>query len=113
MQFTRVRITLRMGGVTAVQGAVEVTGSHGVQLIGEFVVDHAGLNQGQGASGVGQHVGVGTALDNPGARVRPGRNGLAQGGAHRGCADPAIAIPAGLPVAQRDSVHHASPVNQW
>ena len=107
MQFAGSGIAVRVGGVTAGQGAVEIAGAHGIELIGEFVVGDSAFDEGQRASSVGQHVRVGPDGLHSGTRVERAGCGLSQGGAYRRAADPAIAIPAGLPVAQGYPVHHA------
>jgi hypothetical protein len=69
VQFTGHRIAVRMCGVATGQGSVEVADADGVEFLGELVVGDTGLDQGQGATGVAQHVGVGTDRDRPGAWV--------------------------------------------
>ena len=59
MQLAGVRVLVGVGGVAAAQGAAEVAGADGVELVGQLVRRGAGLDQGEGAAGVLEHVGVG------------------------------------------------------
>ena len=107
MQFAGARVAMRMSGIAAGQGSVEVAGADGVEFVGEFVVGHAAFDERQRLAGVGQHVGVGAQGLHSGSQVACGGRRLAERGAHTRAADPAVAVPAGLAVLQRYAVHHA------
>jgi len=81
------RIPLGMGGISARKGAAQVTGSEGVELVGEFVGTGAGLDHGQGPTGMADDVGVGGEIHVSVDRARLDR--LPQRGGHGGVPDPA------------------------
>ena len=72
MQFAGSRVTVRVRGIAAGQGAVEVARADGVEFVGEFVVGHAAFDESQGLAGVGQHVGVGAEGLHSGMQVARG-----------------------------------------
>ena len=98
-------VELGVRGEAAGQGPAEVARADGVQLIGQLVRQRPGLDGGQGAPAVGDDVGVGGEVHvlvhraaRPLVVVLRG-DGLG--------ADPPVAVPLGLAVAQPHAVHHA------
>ena len=106
MQLAGERVALGMGGVAARKGAVEVAGPDGVELVGELIGPAAALDDGEGAAGVADDVGVGGEVK---ARMhRAGVAGLPQGVSDVGGPDEAVAVPLGLAVADPHAVDHAA-----
>lgn len=103
VQLTGVRVELGVGGERALQGAPEVVGAHGVQLVVEFVRQRSALLKRQDPPPVRDHMGVAREV----VRRHGTGVGLAEllrdlGGAH-----PAVAVPLGAALAQPHAVHHA------
>ena len=107
VQFTGARVTMRMSGIAAGEGPVEIARTDRVEFIAEFVIRHAAFDESQGLAGVGQHVGVGAQGLHSGTQVACGGRGLAESRAHTRAADPAVPIPIGFAAAQCYAVHHA------
>ncbi|CPU63994.1 Uncharacterised protein [Mycobacteroides abscessus] len=52
MHFTGVWIGVRVGSVPTGEGAIEIAGSDGVEVFGEFVIGDPPFDEGERASGV-------------------------------------------------------------
>ena len=105
VQFARPAVGLGVRGEATGQRARKVARAEGVQLTGQLIRQRAGLDGGQVAPGVGDDVRVvgevHVVVDRPGGPFLVHRLGELPG------ADPAVAVPLGLPVAQPHPVHHA------
>src|SRR5260370_40500993 len=60
VQFAGARVTMRMSGIAAGEGPVEIARTDRVEFVVEFVVRHAAFDESQGLAGVGPNVGGGT-----------------------------------------------------
>ena len=84
VQLAGLRVALGVGGVAAGQRAVEVARPDRVELVGELVRAGAGLDDGEGAAGVADHVGVAGEVH---VRRAPARAAPARRGPRRLAAD--------------------------
>jgi hypothetical protein len=119
VQFLGVRVTVRVSGPAAVEGAVEVAAGHGLKLVADLDGEHAALGEGVGAAVDREHVGLGDVrLDEaraalvlvrlPAAQhLWAGEARLAEGPRDLVVLDEAVAVPEGLALLQPDAVDHA------
>ena len=105
VQLARRVVELGVGGEPARQRAGKVARAEDVQLTGQLIGQRAGFHGGQVAAGVGDDVGVGGEIHV--GVDRPARPFLVHRLGQRLGADPAVAVPLGLAVAQPHPVHHA------
>ena len=114
MQLTGIRVALWVCGVATSQGAVEVTGADGAQIVGELVVDAPTFYQSTNASVRPAWLStlVLAPISSSRAGLRASRGTGSPSARRSGCANPAIAVPLGLAVSQAYSVDHAVAADQ-
>ena len=98
------RVPLGVRRVAALESAAEVARADRLELVGQLVGPCAGLDDGEGASRVPDHIRVRREVHLGVHGAGPRR--LPQRARHLGGPDPAIAVPLGPAVAQPDAVHH-------
>ena len=105
------RVPLGVRRVAAVERAAEVAGADGLQLVGQLVGPRPGLDDGEGAAGVADDVGVGR-------EVHAGVHGTGRGSSPRARATSAertqrLRYHSARPSRRRIPCTIPSPVNQW
>ena len=113
VQFAGVRVAMRMSGIAAGEGPVEIARADGVEFVGELVVGDTAFDQGQRLAGVGQHVGVGAQRLHSGSQVAGGRRRLARArSAHAALRTQRLRYQPALPSCSATPCTMPSPVNQ-
>src|SRR6201992_807997 len=107
VQFAGPRVTMRVGGIAAGEGPVEIARTDRVEFVGEFVVRHAALDESQGLAGVGEHIGVGAQGLHSGAQVAGGGHRLRVWRPPNRASAPAVPIPIRFAAVQCYAVTHA------